>query len=54
MIMVLKLESKRCAEVGSTTYIEFSKLELLFPFTGTILMNCFQALPGKENEKMSY
>ena len=39
--MILKLESKRCAELGSTTYIEFSKLELLFPLTRNKLDELF-------------
>ena len=40
-IMVLKLESNMCAEVGSNTYIKFSKLELLFPFTKNYLDEFF-------------
>ena len=39
--MILKLESKRCADVASTTYIELSKLQLLFPFTPNILFEPF-------------
>ena len=39
--MVLKLESKRCAELGSTTYIELSKLELLLPLTRNKLDELF-------------
>ena len=35
--MVLKLESKRCADLASTTYIESAKCQLLFPFTPNFL-----------------
>ena len=31
--MVLKRESKRYADLASTTYIEISKFQLLFPLT---------------------
>ena len=35
--MVLKLESKRCADLASTTYILSAKSQLIFPFTPNIL-----------------
>ena len=39
--MVLKLESNRCADLGSTTYIEFSKYQLIFPITRNHLGELF-------------
>ena len=33
MIMVLKLELKRCADLGSATYLVQNKTQLRFPFT---------------------
>ena len=39
--MVLKLESKRCADLASTAYIEEFISQLIFPFTYNLLGELF-------------
>jgi hypothetical protein len=48
MVMVLKLELKKCANLASTTYHDPINLQSLRP--NSSFLNRFQTLPGKENE----
>jgi hypothetical protein len=50
MIMVLKLEPKRCADLASSSYWYLFKFKILFQGPGALSVNRFQALPDKENE----
>ena len=48
--MVLKLESKRCADIASSTYIYWFKFSSGAQIPLALAVNRFQALSGKENE----